>query len=405
MFYTIFVISIAVLSAISFVYYVLNSYSSIRYSSKINPDVVDLSKVTIAMPVYNEKIEVFRESIDSIMMQGCKFVVVGDSSYEPYKTIVEERGGLFIHQPVRSGQKKTIVKSMEYIDTPFLLLMDSDTILPQNAVKSMMSNFTEGVGGVGANLSIKPTGTAIAYCQEFIERAREVVFRAMSAHGSVLNLDGACVMFKTDIIKPFILSPEFAEFKVLGKPTLLGEDWLLTDYLIKNDYKAVKDYNTKVEVYPPEKFGKFIKQHSRWARSNWIKFAKELKEGTAMKAGWFYTFELVYTYLLPIIALGFGIFRLTHFMMIHHTSLQYINLIHDVFLLRHSDAGYILYTRLALFLANIGGTAIFLSSVAYRMRGERLKTLGYGGLAAVILFVTTIYGLLTFWKGKKWNTR
>ena len=70
-----------------------------------------------------------------------------------------------------------------------------------------------------------------------------------------------------------------------------------------------------------------------------------------------------------------------------------------------STIGHHLFLRVAVTLANFGGSAIFLGAVVQRMNGERLKTIGYGAVALGILFITSIYGLLTFWKGNSWGTR
>lgn len=396
---------IGILTIATLVYYLVNSYSSLRYSSKTDESLVDLEELTIVMPVYNEKVEIFRESIESVAMQGSRFVVVGDSSLEPYKSITEENGGSFVLQPVRQGQKKAIVLGMHYVSTKYVMLMDSDTVLPPNAASSMMSHFVEKVGGVGANLTIKKTGSGISYAAEFVERSREVVFRAMSSHGNVMNLDGACVMYRTDLIKPFILSPEFSDFKLMGKPSPLGEDWLMTGYIIKKGYRAVKDYSTKVQCYPQESSKKFFRQNLRWSRSNWIRFGREVRDGTIFRAGGFYSFEMIYTFMLPFIALGIGLFRFYTFIAFNHGAVP----IQDIFSLALfgdiTHLGRFLVARIVMFLANIGGTGIFLVTVVHRMSGERLKTVAYGALAIGMLFVTSIYGLMTFWKGKTWSTR
>lgn len=396
---------IGVLTITTLLYYLINSYSSLRYASKTDPSIVNRDDVTIVMPVYNEKVEIFEESVESISRQQCKFIVVGDSSLEPYRTIVENNGGTFIHQAVRQGQKKAIVRGVREVSTKYIMLMDSDTVLPPDAVSSMMSYFVGNVGGVGANLSIKKTGSSLSYASEFVERTREVVFRAMSAHGNVMNLDGACVMYRTDIIKPFILSPEFSDFKFMGKPSPLGEDWLMTGYIIKNGYKAVKDYNTKVQCYPQENVKKFFKQNLRWSRSNWIRFGRELKDGTIVKAGRFYTFEMMYTFMMPFIALGIGLFRFYIFLMFNHGIFHLEDLFTFAMFGDIGHFGKYIVGRIILTVANIGGSGIFLATVMQRISGEKLKTVGYGAFALGILFVTSVYGLLTFWKGKTWGTR
>ena len=46
--------------------------------------------------------------------------------------------------------------------------------------------------------------------------------------------------------------------------------------------------------------------------------------------------------------------------------------------------------------ANISGSMIFLGAVITRMKGEKLKTIAFGALGLLVLFVTNIYGIFTF---------
>lgn len=402
-------LGIGVLTLTTFTYYIINIMGSKRFSRENTRSDLSPSDVTICIPVYKEDPEIFEECINSVSAQGSKFVVVGDSSLEPYKTIVEAQGGIFVHKPVREGQKKAIGKSMEYVDTPYVLIMDSDTILPEGAVSSMVSHFVEGVGGVGPNIGIKNTGTPVAYGAEFVERTREIVYRSMSAHGSVMHLDGPCVMYRTDLIKPFITSDDFLNFKVFGKTTQLGEDWLMALHALTSDLKLVKDYNVRVEIYPQKTFKKFFKQSLRWSRSEWVRFGMEFKTGNAFKHGRFYTFELVYTYMMPFIAIAALFLRTLPVLLfqLHHPDPNLFAFIGKVTFLGNIDHfGSIrgLFDSL-LFGINFTGSGIFVLTVAGKINGERLKTLGYGAVAMGLLFVTTVYGAFTFWKEPKWGTR
>ncbi len=402
-------LGIGILTLTTFTYYVINILGSKKFSKEHTRDDLGPNDVTICIPVYNEDQEIFKECIDSVSSQGSKFVVVGDSSYEPYKSIVESHGGTFVHKPVREGQKKAIARSMEFVETQYVLIMDSDTILPDGAVSSMVSHFVEGVGGVGPNIGIKNTGTPVAYGAEFVERTREVVYRAMSAHGSVMHLDGACVMYRTDLIKPFIVSDDFLNFKIFGKATQLGEDWLMALHALTSDLKLVKDYNVRVETYPQKTFKKFYKQSLRWSRSEWVRFGMEFRTGNALKKGRFYTFELIYTYMLPFIAIVAFFLRTIPIFLIqlHHPDPSLFDFIRTAALLsnpHYASATRTLY-NFALFGVNTTGSGIFILTVAGKISKERIRTMAYGAVAMGILFVTTVYGAFTFWKEPKWGTR
>jgi hypothetical protein len=407
--YVIIFLGIGIFTLTTFIYYIINITGSKRFSREHTRDDLDPSDVTICIPVYKEDPAIFTECITAVSSQGSKFVVVGDSSYEPYKTIVESHGGLFVHKPLREGQKKAIARSMDFVETPYVLIMDSDTILPEGAVSSMVSHFVDGVGGVGPYIGIKNTGSPVAYGAEFVERTREIVYRAMSAHGSVMHLDGPCVMYRTDLIKPFILSDDFLNFKIFGKTTQLGEDWLMALHALTSGFKLVKDYNVRVETYPQKTLKKFYKQSLRWSRSEWVRFGMEFKTGNTFRKGKFYTFELVYTYMLPFIGIAAFLLRTIPIMIVqlHHPNPTLLNLIESVAFFDNAHRGHpagVLYD-LSLMGINFTGSGIFVLTVAGKITKERLKTMAYGALAMGILFVTTVYGAFTFWKEPKWGTR
>lgn len=298
---------------------------------------------------------------------------------------------------------------MEYVESPYVMIMDSDTILPEGAVKSMVSHFVEGVGGVGPNIGVKNTGTPVAYGAEFVERTREIVYRSMSAHGSVMHLDGPCVMYRSDLIKPFITSDKFLDFKVFGKTTQLGEDWLMALHALTSDLRLVKDYTVRIETYPQKTFKKFYKQSLRWSRSEWVRFGMEFKTRNAFKQGGFYTFELVYTYMLPFVAIAAFFMRAIPVLLfqIHQPDPDFFDFIRTLTFLgnaHHFRPMSELYNSL-LFGLNFTGSGIFVLTVAGKINRERLKTLGYGAVAMGLLFVTTVYGAFTFWKEPKWGTR
>ena len=402
-------LGIGILTLTTFIYYIINVLGSKKFSKEHMRDDLGPQDVTICIPVYNEDPEIFNECISSVSTQGSKFVVVGDSSLVPYKSIVESHGGIFVHKPLREGQKRAIAKSMEYVESPYVMIMDSDTILPEGAVKSMVSHFVEGVGVVGPNIGVKNTGTPVAYGAEFVERTREIVYRSMSAHGSVMHLDGPCVMYRSDLIKPFITSDKFLDFKVFGKTTQLGEDWLMALHALTSDLRLVKDYTVRIETYPQKTFKKFYKQSLRWSRSEWVRFGMEFKTRNAFKQGGFYTFELVYTYMLPFVAIAAFFMRAIPVLLfqIHQPDPDFFDFIRTLTFLgnaHHFRPMSELYNSL-LFGLNFTGSGIFVLTVAGKINRERLKTLGYGAVAMGLLFVTTVYGAFTFWKEPKWGTR
>lgn len=403
-------LALLAVTVVSFTYYILNTYYSTFYNKGQKVDDVDTSRATIVIPVFHEDVEVFRQVIVSIKLQGAPFIVVGDSSLEPYKTITEENGGKFIYLSERGGKKNALVQGLKEVHTEYVMFVDSDTLIPANTLKSMLSYFADGIAGVGVNIHIKNDGTSVSYASEFIERLTEMISKSMSRRGNVYVLDGRCAAYKTDIIKPFMLSDDFLNKKLFGKKVMLGDDMLLTSYLIKNKHKMVKDYDITVETEPQRGFRKFLNQQIRWSRRGWYFFFKNMSDGTAKNGGKFYTFEMLYIYLIPIIGFILFIFRAMFFIHImgHLDYLSITSVSHFVmYRFFHYHPRHFMYMLINGLMYGLGavGDVIFVGAIALNIPKERLRTIAYGALGLGILFFVNLYGLATFWKQSGWLTR
>ncbi len=404
-----FLLVYAVFGIISISYYLINANRSVNYKHKQRKlNKTDTYKdVTILVPVYNEALNSFERCIKSVKKQNTNFIVVGDSSYEPYKTITESNGGTFIYKEVREGKRKALSTGINYVKTKYVMFLDSDTTLPKNAVKKVVSKFDVKVGGVGVGVSIRLKKNWVSYSAEFFEKIKEVMLSAMSNSGSVMVLDGRCCTYKTDLIKDFLNSDEYRENLLFGIKSNLAEDRHITSYVARMGYQTLIDYSVYVKTEPQKSFSKFAKQMIRWSRAGYLYFFKELFDKTYFKRGKFYTFEMVYLYVFPIFILLMGIFRLDFylttgasnilsqytFMLYHLASLDFIRF-HVGRLI------YLLITFGNLFAITIFGLAIYI-----RVHKRRKRTFILGGLALLMMFFTSIYGLFTLWKQRSWITR
>ncbi len=421
--YVIIFVILTFLALISFIYYILNVYYSTNYKQVKNSNNINLNNTMILIPVYKENVETFENVIRAVKYQGVRFIVVGDGidSNEPYRSVTEKYGGKFILKD-HGGKRKALAEGMKYVDTDYVMFVDSDTVIPTNAMKDMLTNFKDNVAGVSVNIRIKQDNSKVSYASEFLERTREVIFRAMSYHGSIMIADGRCVLYKTDTVKDYVTSPAFKDKQVLGKTTISGDDIELTSYLIKTGHKVVKDYNVTVETDSQKDFRKFMHQQIRWARNGWYYFFKNISNGTTKKAGWFYAFDVLYMYIIPFFGLAFLLYR--SFLTLHHLTyfgdLSPVRIWHYIIFsllpISHSTSRYsiphfgkVLYfifiDKLAVDLLGILGNSIFVVTVMLKIQKQRLRTLGYGALGLLIMFMANIYGFFTFWKQSKWMTR
>lgn len=394
-----------IFSVISALFYLINSMRSVFYKDDTSVNYHDPDDVTIVVPVYNEDSEIFDSVIRSLSEQGSHLIVVGDGVDFPYKSIAERYNATFIRNEKRGGKRSCMVHAMEYVDTPFVMFVDSDTVVPVNGVRKLLTKFEPDVGGVGPNLSVENDGSAVAYSSEFVERSREVVLKAMSVSGSVMLLDGPCAIYRTPLVKPFILSPEFRELKVFGRRNLqgMGDDRQLTSFVIRSNYRAVKNYDVIVRTQAKSNYKSYIKQQVRWSRTGWYYFFKDLVNGTSRKGGIFYTFELIYLYVLPVVILGLSLTQV-YFIAAHHVSER---LFADIFSIGGiklllfqvlSTSVSIRFLKLLSMIVNGFGITVFGIAISTNMIRKKVRTFAFGGVALLIMFLTFFYGLLTVWK-------
>ena len=391
-------------------YFLVNARLSRRRSRGRRVLPAPPADVTIVVPVHAEPVDPFRATVRSLVRQGSRVVVVGDGCNEPYRTVAVSEGAEFVALSERGGKKRALAAGIREVRTPFVLFVDSDTVLPEGAVRTLSTYFEPKVGGVGANLYVEAVGSIAAGSAEFFERSREVVLRAMSSRGNVLYLDGACMMFRTELIRSFVFSEEFQQLTVLGRPTRLGDDWLLTDHVLDQGYRTVKAYDVGAVTRAPTSLADLGRRNARWARSSWIRFGRYLRGEGPRNAGLFYRWELIATYALPLISLALLLARLP---VLLHTATIFFR--HVEVLVSAGVARWDLGIRSGppwwdrLFFATqtvtgLVGTGSFVGAVADRLpRHRRLRTLACGLIGSGLLFVMMIYGLLTFWQSSSWR--
>ncbi|MEM0069393.1 glycosyltransferase family 2 protein [Metallosphaera sp.] len=441
---------------LSLVYFILNSYFSINVRMPRRVDSNKLSDVTVLIPVYGEKASVFERVISAVAEQDVKFLVVGDGCDEPYRSITFRYGGRFIKTPARSGKRNALATGISHVDTKFVLFLDSDTVLPSDGVRRMLSLMDEGVGGVSVNVRNVKTGNTF-YLAELIERLKEATMRAVNRSGYAVLLNGKCSLYRTELVRPFILSEEFRNPRFMGRRALIGDDKQLTNYVISRGYKALLDFETTVLTYPPESVKKLYRQLIRWSRANYYFFYRELRDGTMFKRGPLYVFNFLYTTILPFLVMGVSIFdmiflgstivdtnpsdyevallhggnfllhlpiilakRIVFSLLLGTMTTHYpFSVTQSMFITPFHSAFHSTPTFLGLHFPRLGfkysvilmHVASYLTAIPFiyalwrLLHEEKLKTLVIGSLALAIQLVVSIYALLTIWDQDKWLTR
>lgn len=438
----------------------LNRKKSIMSSPKVNVSKKDL---TVLIPVYNEDPELFEKVVSSVRDEGLKFIVVGDGCNSPYKDIAEKYGGTFVYLKERGGKRRALREGIKYVTSPYVMFLDSDTLLQKGSVERLLMEFNDDkIAAVSPEVSVFSTKSEYAsYISEMIQRLRDVSYRALSKFGSIISVNGQCTICRTDVIKPFLLSEEFNNVKLLGFKTLLGDDRQLTDYIYKRGYKVRVVSDIRVKTKGPDSLKGLIKQLLRWYRSNNFFLIKELLDGSMIKKGFISFLVLLYWYTLPLISLsdilikGGLFFRRAYLIIVHkgfnipllselikqeieqdiipgytsdpsvshhHHVLFYIKISHYfwykfkvfhsfmatnqyVILHLHRLLAHLMTFHSYVSIASTVASVLFLVFVLYNIENRSIKSMIVSMLAFPLMFVSDILAILTLWKQMHWGTR
>ena len=395
-------------TVITILYFFLNSFFAFRSNKKPSKgkSIYNLSDVTAVIPVYNEDIGIFEKVVKSVYDIGIEFIVVGDGSLEPYKSITEKYHGKFVYLKEHKGKRHALAEGIKNVYSPLVLFLDSDTIIDKGSLLKLLSSFDENVGGVGPNIRImyNRKNKYAYYYSEFFERLSEMVNRAINYFGNSIILSGQCVIYRTEIVKPYITSKEFLEPKMFGKNIVISDDRDLTDYIIKKGYKAVKVFDAVAYTKPPKDIKVFTKQVIRWTRANYLNFLREIIDGSISKRGTLYVFDMIYANLLPLFTILFMYLEFERFAKLLSSlkgfSMKIINII-LLTPLHYQRPDFLFY------FTHFGGIIAvlpFILVLVYLIPEDRLKTLIYGSVALAVQYIASLYALFTFlWQD--WLTR
>ncbi|MEM0304331.1 MAG: glycosyltransferase [Saccharolobus sp.] len=448
---------ISILVSISTILYITFTLPlAFTYKPKTTQSSVNKKDITVLIPVYKEDKKIFRDVINSVKKQGLKIIVVGDGCEEPYKKITESSGGLFIKLPRNMGKRRAIREGFKYVKTPYVLLLDSDTILPENAVEILASKLNDQIVAVSPEVSVIRGKSKVAYSvAEMMQRLREISYRALARFGSIVSLNGQCILAKSEVIRPLIESEEFDSVRLWKFRTILGDDRQITNYIYQKGFKAMVVRDVVVKTKAPDNLNGLLKQLIRWYRSNNFFLIKELTDGTLFKKGFFYMFTILYWYTLPLLTLAnyslyteiilrnivthWNIFvriitkdpvRFIEYMIVRKIdNVLNINLLpkdhkfdkivtpihhiipHKLYLFPNGQMGigidffhyFYIFHNLIGEVSSIASIIMILSILVYTRKSVREFVSGL--LAFPLMFVADVFALLTIWKQNKWLGR
>ena len=175
------------------------------------PNLNHYPKVALIAPFYNEA-ENVEETINNLLQHSYRnFEVIAindcsqDATGELLNQIALKNSNLrVIHNLENEGKATSLTTAALLTDAEFLLCVDGDSLLDQNAVRWMLRQFlaSSRVGAVTGNPRIRTRSSLIGKIQvgEF-SSIIGLIKRAQRTYGRLFTVSGVCVMFRKSALE------------------------------------------------------------------------------------------------------------------------------------------------------------------------------------------------------------
>jgi peptidoglycan-N-acetylglucosamine deacetylase len=219
-------------------------------------------QISIIVPAYNESVTILK-TIENLLLQdypNFNIIIIDDGSIDDTFFILENKyknnGKVAIYRKLNSGKALSLNYGIGYCTSDFVVCIDADTILQNNAIAQMMQYFiNDNIGAVAGNVKVGNVKNLLTNWQsiEYIT-AQNLDRRAFDLINGITIVPGAIGAFrKSAIIKAGGFTND-----------TLAEDCDLTIRINKCGY-SIRNCNTAIAITEaPETLQQLLKQRLRW---------------------------------------------------------------------------------------------------------------------------------------------
>lgn len=229
----------------------------------------------VAIAFYNEKPDLLRSSVNSILGQAKivigKVVLVDDGSLSP--DTADAMRSWFSNDPrvdvvrneVNRGKRHALGLAIERLESPYVALLDSDTVLEPEALANLIARMYPDIQAVTANIKALNRVNLLSNLIDARYRNAFMVERsAQSLVKSVLCASGVLTVYRSQFLQE--VRHEWESQTYLGKPVQFGDDRRLTALALRRGGAIIaidSVASTEVPTHPWQ----FVKQQLRWNKS------------------------------------------------------------------------------------------------------------------------------------------
>lgn len=224
--------------------------------------------VSLLIAAYNEEGSIF-QTLKYVTNQDYQgelqvFVINNNSKDNTANEVLRAKEELqldltLLHEP-KPGKFHALNLGLEYVQTPYVITLDADTLLHPSAIRYLVSriqsspsNVCAVAGSMLVRNSRESMWTRIQEWDYFLGIAS--IKRLQGLYQGTLVAQGAFSLYKTENVK-----------EVNGWPDAIGEDIVLTWRFLHIGWKVYFEPLAVAFTDAPTSFGHFVKQRSRWAR-------------------------------------------------------------------------------------------------------------------------------------------
>jgi len=234
------------------------------------------AETSFVVPVYNEEPELFEQALHTWIraLPHEILLVIDKSDTACYQTALAVRSTttarIRIMRTPRKGKREALVDGIRSIKTPFVVLIDSDTLFSDDVMPALLAPFADPrIGGVAPRQQVwKPKTIAQRVYHLQLEERYEVEMPFLDVGGlSTTCISGRTAAYRTEAIIDHLDKLEHEYF--LGMRCVSGDDKCLTRIVQHTGWLVKYQDNALVWTHAAPGILTYLKQRLRWTRNTW----------------------------------------------------------------------------------------------------------------------------------------
>lgn len=230
------------------------------------------ASISVIIPVVDEPLDIWAKVLESmseaIKDLDAEVFVVPNGKYSKLNADMARNFGFNVIELEEASKRKAIVIAGLHATKDIVILLDSDTIVTKNAIKTLARGFVDNsIGGIVPRQESFYKNTIMEKLCNWYEDIRFFnTTRGLSYHGQIPCLIGRLFAIRRELLQKYL--PAFDNQYLFGIKVETGDDRVLTNMLLQDGFKTLYEDTALVYTIVPQTIKKFAKQRTRWARSS-----------------------------------------------------------------------------------------------------------------------------------------